>query len=397
LPRSPVKVVSVEAEEGGRLYVSGHAAPGSTVRLYLNETLIAPGGASRDGRVSFAVGRGVRAGDYRVRLDDVDPVSGEVKSRAEVTFSMPTSLGGPMPSAAPAAPTPSPRIATQPPTSGAPASAPLQAPPAVMQAPPAAVQPSAPAPQVALAPSLPLATPPSSPAISRPTQADSAAPPPAGSAAPAPPQPPATKLGSSSAETPPVPTGDVARAPGSRPSSDGESRRPPATSAQTSQDASRPPAIAPLADGRPASEPASPEPVRQAAVNPPPPSVGTIPPRGGSESASGPTSALAGPSAARPSTPPPAAKPSREPGGAAAAPAFASVRELDPGTVVIPEVNTAIVSRGDNLWRISRRVYGRGLRYTVIYAANQEQIRNRHLIYPGQVFVLPGETEAAKR
>jgi nucleoid-associated protein YgaU len=33
----------------------------------------------------------------------------------------------------------------------------------------------------------------------------------------------------------------------------------------------------------------------------------------------------------------------------------------------------------------------------VIYAANQEQIRNRHLIYPGQVFVLPGETEAAKR
>ena len=114
-------------------------------------------------------------------------------------------------------------------------------------------------------------------------------------------------------------------------------------------------------------------------------------------SASGPTSAPAGPSAARPSTLPPAAEPSREPGGAAAAPAVASVRELDPGTVVIPEVNTAIVSRGDNLWRISRRVYGRGLRYTVIYAANQEQIRNRHLIYPGQVFVLPGETEAAER
>jgi nucleoid-associated protein YgaU len=73
------------------------------------------------------------------------------------------------------------------------------------------------------------------------------------------------------------------------------------------------------------------------------------------------------------------------------------VRELDPGTILIPEVNTAIVSRGDNLWRISRRVYGRGLRYTVIYSANQEQIRNRHLIYPGQVFVLPGEQEATRR
>ena len=140
-----------------------------------------------------------------------------------------------------------------------------------------------------------------------------------------------------------------------------------------------------------------PEPVRQAGVSPPPPSVGATPPRDGFGSASGSTSAPAGPFATTPSTLPPAAEPNRESAAAAAAPAIASVRELDPGTVVIPEVNTAIVSRGDNLWRISRRVYGRGLRYTVIYAANQEQIRNRHLIYPGQVFVLPGETEAARR
>jgi nucleoid-associated protein YgaU len=59
--------------------------------------------------------------------------------------------------------------------------------------------------------------------------------------------------------------------------------------------------------------------------------------------------------------------------------------------VVIPDVNTAIVSRGDNLWRISHRIYGRGVRYTVIYGANQRQIRNPHRIYPGQVFVLPGD------
>jgi nucleoid-associated protein YgaU len=61
------------------------------------------------------------------------------------------------------------------------------------------------------------------------------------------------------------------------------------------------------------------------------------------------------------------------------------------GTVVIPNINTAIVSRGDNLWRISHRTYGKGMRYTVIYGANLEQIRNPNLIYPGQVFVLPGE------
>lgn len=59
--------------------------------------------------------------------------------------------------------------------------------------------------------------------------------------------------------------------------------------------------------------------------------------------------------------------------------------------VVIPEINTAIVGRGDSLWNISRRIYGRGVRYTVIYTANPSQIRNPNLIYPGQVFVLPGE------
>jgi nucleoid-associated protein YgaU len=72
-------------------------------------------------------------------------------------------------------------------------------------------------------------------------------------------------------------------------------------------------------------------------------------------------------------------------------------RELDPGTVLVPEINTAIVSRGDNLWRISKRVYGRGVRYTVIYRANEEQIRNPRLIYPGQVFVLPPEGAAGAR
>jgi nucleoid-associated protein YgaU len=69
------------------------------------------------------------------------------------------------------------------------------------------------------------------------------------------------------------------------------------------------------------------------------------------------------------------------------------MRGLPPGTIVIPDLSTAMVSRGDNLWRISRRIYGQGVRYTVIYGANQPQIRNPNLIYPGQVFVLPPEQE----
>lgn len=55
-----------------------------------------------------------------------------------------------------------------------------------------------------------------------------------------------------------------------------------------------------------------------------------------------------------------------------------------------------VVQPGANLWRIARRVYGRGTRYTVIYQANREQIRDPNRIYPGQLFSLPeGPAEAA--
>jgi len=50
-----------------------------------------------------------------------------------------------------------------------------------------------------------------------------------------------------------------------------------------------------------------------------------------------------------------------------------------------------IVQPGNSLWRIARSVYGEGLRYTVIYRANQDQIRNPDLIYPGQVFSTPSQ------
>jgi hypothetical protein len=47
------------------------------------------------------------------------------------------------------------------------------------------------------------------------------------------------------------------------------------------------------------------------------------------------------------------------------------------------------VQPGNSLWRIARRVYGAGVRYTVIYQANRDMIRDPDLIYPGQIFVLP--------
>lgn len=203
-PRVAVKIATVETQGDGQLLVSGLGAPGATLRLYLNDAFVAPGAATKDGNLAFVIQRGIRPGDYRVRLDDVDPATGQVKSRVEVPFTVPATA--------------------------------------------------------------------------------------------------------------------VASAAGL-----GGSPRPPE---------------------RPAAAAGAGSPARTNVV------------------------ASAGPVAA-PST--------------------------SEGRVVVPEINTALVSRGETLWRISKRVYGQGLRYTVIYGANTPQIRNPDLIYPGQLFVLPAEPQGARR
>jgi len=90
----------------------------------------------------------------------------------------------------------------------------------------------------------------------------------------------------------------------------------------------------------------------------------------------------------------PVPAPAPAPAPAQAAPAQPEVPRLVAVRVGNPEEGRyasgkAIIRSGDNLWTISRRVYGEGVRYTTIYTANQGQIRNPHLIYPGQVFDLP--------
>ncbi len=59
-------------------------------------------------------------------------------------------------------------------------------------------------------------------------------------------------------------------------------------------------------------------------------------------------------------------------------------KNLEPG-------NFVVVQPGNSLWRLAERTYGKGLRYHVIYEANQDLIRNPDLIYPGQIFRLPGQ------
>ena len=53
---------------------------------------------------------------------------------------------------------------------------------------------------------------------------------------------------------------------------------------------------------------------------------------------------------------------------------------------------SVIIRRGDTLWQISRRIYGKGVRYTTIYLANEDQIANPDRIIPGQVFGVPDKT-----
>ncbi|HYG90536.1 MAG TPA: LysM peptidoglycan-binding domain-containing protein [Azospirillum sp.] len=55
----------------------------------------------------------------------------------------------------------------------------------------------------------------------------------------------------------------------------------------------------------------------------------------------------------------------------------------------LPDGNSVIIQPGNSLWRIARRTYGQGLRYTTIYEANRGQIRDPDMIYPGQIFTLP--------
>jgi nucleoid-associated protein YgaU len=191
LTAGAVSLEAVEIEPGGKFHVSGRARPGATVRLYLNDSFIAPVTAGADGRFAVTINEGIAPGSYRVRLDEVESTSsGAVRARAEVPFSVPDAV------------------------------------------------------------------------ITRSTPTQAAASP---------------RPGIAAAEQPQLAAAGA-----------------------------------------------------------------TVLPDGGA-----------------------------------------------PSIVVVPKVTTTRVSRGDSLWRISQLTYGVGTRYATIYKANQAQIRNPNLIYPGQIFVVP--------
>ena len=50
---------------------------------------------------------------------------------------------------------------------------------------------------------------------------------------------------------------------------------------------------------------------------------------------------------------------------------------------------TYTVQKGDCLWKIAKQFYGNGSEYPKIFNANNDQISNPNLIYPGQVLTIP--------
>lgn len=58
------------------------------------------------------------------------------------------------------------------------------------------------------------------------------------------------------------------------------------------------------------------------------------------------------------------------------------------------QVDYVVVQPGNSLWRLARRLSGDGFNYVYIFEANQAQIRDPDVIYPGQVFEVPANVGA---
>ena len=61
------------------------------------------------------------------------------------------------------------------------------------------------------------------------------------------------------------------------------------------------------------------------------------------------------------------------------------------GTAPRQNISVVTVQPGNTLWGIAKRNYGSGIMYVRVFNANRDRIRDPNLIYPGQVFSVPGQ------
>jgi nucleoid-associated protein YgaU len=84
-----VVVDAIQVEPSGKFHLTGRAAPGATVRLYLNDSLVASVTPGADERFAITINEGVAPGSYRVRLDEMGSNSSAVHGRVEMPFNVP--------------------------------------------------------------------------------------------------------------------------------------------------------------------------------------------------------------------------------------------------------------------------------------------------------------------
>ncbi|MEE2774799.1 MAG: LysM peptidoglycan-binding domain-containing protein [Pseudomonadota bacterium] len=64
-------------------------------------------------------------------------------------------------------------------------------------------------------------------------------------------------------------------------------------------------------------------------------------------------------------------------------------KKVSPDILMNMVSGSITVQPGNSLWRIARRIFGRGIKYIEIYEKNSDLIKDPDLIYPGQVFAIP--------
>ena len=74
-------------------------------------------------------------------------------------------------------------------------------------------------------------------------------------------------------------------------------------------------------------------------------------------------------------------------------PAIAEPAQPDSTAAIPPAAVTVTVQPGFTLWSIAQETFGSGVLYVQVFEANRDKIRDPDLIYPGQIFTIPGGTE----
>jgi nucleoid-associated protein YgaU len=366
LPPGTLALKTVDYDDKGRIMFSGRGAAGRIARIYVDNRFLLDAPIGSDGTWRVNATGAIKPGNHRLRVDELNK-TGKVTARVELPFTraeprqvLALNKARAAAKAARQAPQPVARRTPQgtapvtkaQPGTGTPAPAPAT--PAVQP------KPAPPAPQVTAKPA---PRPPAPPVAAKPAPT---APPVAAKPAPAAPQV-AVKLSPAT--------------PAAQPSGQVKTRGRAAPAPQTAA----PKVVAKPQPATPA--PATPQVAKPQAVTPP---VAAKP-------------QPAPPAAARPqpATPTPQAKPAPQTPGVvkpqpatppAAAPQVAArpLPAAKPAPAPVPADGSVVIQPGNNLWNISRVIYGRGIQYTVIYRANAGQIRNPNLIYPGQIFSTPG-------